>query len=184
MGLPREDWIQRHRLTVAEYHRMAEFGVIEPRSRVELIDGEVIDMAPNGTRHAWMVGELSTRLIEAFGRARAVRVRMPVTLGDFSEPEPDIVVVCGRHEDYRDRHPAPADVLVVIEVADTSLRLDREVKIPLYSRAGVPRVWLVDLVNSSITEFGDPGPTGFLSARVLGATGSIDSVEVSLEGLR
>ena len=134
----------RHRLTVSDYHRMGEAGILGTE-RVELIDGELIDMAPIGAGHAGTVRGLNRVLTAAcMGRA-IVDVQNPVRLDGFSEPQPDLAVLRLRADDYRGAHPGPADVLLVVEVADSSLRFDREVKLPMYARAGIGEVWIVDL---------------------------------------
>ncbi len=137
--------LTRHRLTVADYYRMGEAGVFAPNARVELIEGEVIDMAPIGTRHAATVARLNRAASMAVGTKAIVSVQNPLRLGELSEPEPDLMLLKPRADFYADAHPTAADVLLLIEVADTSARYDREIKLPLYARHGVPEVWIVDL---------------------------------------
>jgi len=137
--------LRRHRLTVDEYARMAEVGLLAPDARTELIEGEIIDMALQKSRHAYEVGELTTRLIEVVARRARVRCQLPLRLSDRNEPEPDVAVLRSREDGYAGAHPTPADVLLLIEVADTSARYDREIKLPLYARHGVAEVWIIDL---------------------------------------
>ncbi len=137
--------LTRHRLSVADYYRMGEAGVFAPDARVELIEGEVIDMAPIGTRHGSAVKRLLALLTSALGSRVIVAVQDPLRLSDLSEPEPDLMLLKPRDDFYADAHPGAADVLLLIEVADTSARYDREIKLPLYARHGVPEVWIVDL---------------------------------------
>jgi Uma2 family endonuclease len=145
-----ESWLPRHRLTVEEYHRMAEAGVLAPDARVELIEGEVIDMAPIGSRHASAVNRL-TDLLTLATRGRAiVQVQGPVRLSDRSEPEPDFALLKPRADYYRDALPSPADVLLLIEVAESTQRYDRTVKAPLYARHGIPELWVIDLENTLV----------------------------------
>lgn len=134
-----------YRLSVAEYHRMGEVGILAPELRTELIDGEIIEMPPIGHPHAGTVKLLANRLKELVGTDAIVAVQDPVWLDDHSEPIPDIALLRPRADWYRNGHPGPDDVLLLIEVADTSLTYDREVKLPRYARAGIPEVWLVDL---------------------------------------
>lgn len=134
-----------YRLSVAEYHRMGEVGILGPGLRTELIDGEIIEMPPIGHPHAGTVKLLANRLKELVGTDAIVAVQDPVWLDDHSEPIPDIALLRPRADWYRKGHPGPDDVLLLIEVADTSLTYDREVKLPRYARAGIPEVWLVDL---------------------------------------
>ncbi len=183
MGLPREDWFHRHRISVAEFHRMGEAGVFKPGQRVELIEGEVIDMAPIGPMHAAVVTELARRLAEALAGTAVIRVQQPLHLGDTSEPEPDVSVLHPRAGSFRDAHPQPEDTLLVIEVSDTTLRYDLEVKLPLYARAGIPVAWIVDLRARRIVAYAGPAPGGYSqvmenasSLLVAGTTISLDEL--------
>lgn len=145
--------LARHRVTVDEYYRMAEAGIFSPDERVELIEGEVIDMAPQKSRHASVLTELLNRLAQAVGPAARVACQVPLNLSDRSEPEPDLMLLQPREDRYLGSHPTPADVLLLVEVADSSLRYDREVKVPLYARHGVAEVWLVDLESNRLRFF-------------------------------
>ena len=150
MSSTAEDLIHRHRYTVEDYYRMVEVGILAPDARVELIEGEVIEMPPIGAPHAAVVTDLQNLLIGAVGGDAIVRVQNPVRLGLHDEPQPDIALVKPPASKYRRRHPAAADVLLLIEVVDTSLRYDREVKLPLYGRKGIPETWLLDLVRREL----------------------------------
>ncbi len=148
--------LKRHRLTVDDYGRMGEAGVFAPDARVELIDGEVIDMAPIGTRHAAAVTRLDRLLQRAVGDQAIVRSQNPLRLGDRSEPEPDLLLLVPRTDFYASGHPVAGDVLLLIEVADSSVRYDREIKLPLYARHGIAEVWLVDLEAGMLRFFRGP----------------------------
>jgi Uma2 family endonuclease len=137
--------LRKHRLTVADYHRMGEIGLFAPGTRVELIEGEVIDMAPIGTRHNSAVLRLNARLSAAVGTRAVVSVQGPLRLSDRSEPEPDLMLLAPRDHFYADALPVPADVLLLIEVADSSALYDRHIKLPLYARHGIAEMWLIDL---------------------------------------
>lgn len=139
------DLLVQHRLTVDEYYRMSEAGVLPPQARVELIEGMVVDMAPMRSAHASVVARLNARLSAAVGAAALVWCQLPVRLGTHSEPEPDLMLLKPRADFYADAHPTPADVLLLIEVSDTTARYDREIKLPLYAQHGVQEVWIVDL---------------------------------------
>ncbi len=131
--------------TVGDYHRMTETGVLRRDARVELLDGQVVEMSPIGSRRAGCVNRLTQMLAQAMAGRATVGIQNPVVLDDFSEPQPDVAVLTYRADGYAARHPGPADVLLLIEVMVTSADIDRDVKIPLYARAGIPEVWLVDL---------------------------------------
>jgi len=139
------DLPRRHRLTVADYYRMAEVGILAPDARVELIDGEIIDMASPGPQHAAAVHRLMEVLMRAVDRRASVLVQNPVRLSELSEPQPDLALLRRREDFYSEHHPRPADVLLIIEIADTSLRFDRDTKVSLYAVHGIPEMWLVDL---------------------------------------
>ncbi|HEV2441757.1 MAG TPA: Uma2 family endonuclease [Steroidobacteraceae bacterium] len=156
-----EDLVRRHRLTVEEYYRMAEVGLLAPDARVELIEGEIIDMAPIGNRHAGMLSQFAELMMTALvGRAQ-VRVQMPLRLDSLSEPEPDLVLVRRRPDNYKRAHPSPADALLVVEVSESSLRFDMKRKLPLYARHGTPEVWIIDVAAPRIHFFHSPHETGF-----------------------
>ena len=145
MGMPMESWPQRHRITVHDYHRLAEAGVLAPDARVELIEGEIIDMAPIGKNHQSIVDQLARGLFKAVGDRAILRVQGSIRLSQWSEPGPDLVLLAPRPDFYRGEFALGTDSLLVIEVSDSTWRYDREVKLPLYARHGVPEVWIVDV---------------------------------------
>ena len=151
--LIRNPWVARRKLDIWEYHRMGEAGVFTEGDRVELIEGELIQMSPIGSAHSGAINGTTRALVRAVGDAAIVSVQNPVRLGDHSEPEPDFLLLRPRADDYRIRTPVAGDVLLLIEVADSSLRYDRAVKLPLYARHGVPEVWVVDLAASLVEWF-------------------------------
>ena len=156
MNVNTENWPRPHRLTVAEYYRMAEVGLLSPDDRVELIEGEIVDMPPIGSRHAAVVTVLAKRLIQSVGDSADVRIQAPVRLGPRSEPQPDIALLAPRADCYRAGHPQAGDVWLLIEVSESTLRFDREVKSRLYARHGVPEYWVVDLVEDLVHLYRDP----------------------------
>ena len=150
------DLPRRHWLTVDDYYRMAEIGILDDEARVELIDGEVIDMAPPGSPHAGTVTYLTEVLMGAVAGRASVRVQNPVRLDKYSEPQPDLALLRRRDDFYRERHPQPDDVLLIVEVAASSLRFDRKKKVPLYARHGIPEMWLVDLGGRRLVRYRAP----------------------------
>ena len=146
----------RGHFTVADYHRLAETGVLEPDARVELLDGQVVDMSPIGSRHAGTVKWLSRRLGSLLGDRAILGVQDPVVLDEYSEPEPDIAVLEPRADFYREAHPRASDVLLIVEVADATLEKDRDIKVPLYARDGIREVWIVDLNADRVEVYRDP----------------------------
>jgi Uma2 family endonuclease len=155
MGLHMESWPQRHRITVHHYHRLAEIGVLAPDARVELIEGEIIDMAPIGKDHQSIVDQLNRALVMAVGDRAIVRTQGSIRLSQWSEPGPDVVLLEPRPDFYRGEFASGTDTLLVIEVSDTTLRYDRDIKVPLYARHGVPEVWVVDVNGDALVVYGD-----------------------------
>lgn len=147
---------QKHYFNVDEYYRMAEVGLLSARDRVELIEGEIVEMSPIGSTHAGTVDRSSAFLNLKLGKAVIVRVQNPIRLDDFSEPQPDLALLKPREDFYSKSHPSAEDVLVVIEVADTSVDYDRNVKLPLYARAGIPEAWLMVLSKDVIEVYSQP----------------------------
>jgi Uma2 family endonuclease len=140
---------------------MAEVGVLAPDARVELIEGGIVDMAPIGSRHARAVDLLVERLVVALAGAAIVRAQGPIRLGLRSEPQPDIALLKPRIDRYGGSHPEAVDVFLVIEVSDTTLKFDSEVKARLYARHGIPEFWLVDLNSGELRISTKPGTGGY-----------------------
>jgi Uma2 family endonuclease len=164
-------WIARHALSVEDYHRMGEAGILHEEDRVELIEGEIIDMGPIGSLHAGTVAELTRALVLAVGAEAMVWTQNPLRLGGRSEPEPDIALL--RPQSYRSSLPRAEDVLLIVEVAEASLRYDREIKVPLYARHGVPEVWLVDLAHRVVHAFSLPSQRRYEQVQALADLGRL-----------
>src|SRR5882762_4857856 len=156
MSAVMSDWIRRHRISVDEYYRMAELGILQPDARVELIEGVIIDMAPIGTGHSGTVTQLGQLLSKAAGELACVLTQQVVRLSDISEPQPDLALVMPRPDFYKKMHPGPRDTFLIIEVSETSLRYDVQIKAPLYALHGVPEFWVVDLKGREIRFFRSP----------------------------
>jgi Uma2 family endonuclease len=159
--------LQRHLFTVEEYHRMAEAGIFGEDDRVELLDGEIVEMTPIGSRHAACVDRLTHLLVEQVRGRAIVRVQNPIRLGQHSEPQPDLALLKPRSDFYAEAHPGAEDVLLVVQVAESSADSDRAVKVPLYARAGIPEVWLVDLAGVKIEVYREPMPHGYQDVRTV-----------------
>jgi Uma2 family endonuclease len=157
----------RHRFTVAEYHRMAETGMLASDARVELIEGEIIDMPPIGSPHAGTVKYIGNKIRIAVEDRAILSIQDPVFLDLHSEPQPDVALLRPRVDFYRSSHPTPVDVLLIIEVADTSLAYDTQIKLPLYAHHSIPEVWLIDLFNRRFTVHRAPTPAGFQDVQTL-----------------
>lgn len=147
MSLPE---ISKYYFSVAEFERMGEAGVFTKDARLELIEGEIIEMSPIGSRHAACVNFLNRFFNRSVGDIALISMQNPIRLDDFSEPQPDLALLRLRDDFYRDALPTPADVLLIIEVADTTLAYDRQVKMPLYAKAGIEEAWIVNLPEDRI----------------------------------
>ncbi len=151
----------RKKFTVPEYHRMGEFGILNEWERFELIKGDILCMTPIGSRHASHVGRLNQLFAAKFGREALVWVQNPVQLDDSSEPEPDIALLLPRKDFYAARHPTPKDIFLIVEIADTTIRYDRKVKLPLYGKSGIREFWLVDLKAQCVEVYTKPSEHGY-----------------------
>ena len=156
MSLATSDPPRRHRLSVSDYYRMAEVGILAPDARVELIDGEIIDMAPPGSLRTATVLRLSDILFRASGDRASVLVQNPVRLGENSQPQPDLALLKRRDDFYSEHLPGARDFLLIVEVADTSLRFDRNTKAALYAAHDIPEMWLVDLRGRRLVRYRAP----------------------------
>ena len=149
------------KFTVVEYYRMAEVGILSPEERVELIEGEVLVMAPPGPLHAGDVIRSNRLFSRADDDRFTVQIQNPLHLDDGSEPEPDVMLLRPREDDYTTAHPTPTDTLLVMEVADSSLEFDRGRKVHIYGRAGVPQTLVTNLRGDCVEGFEQPGPEGY-----------------------
>jgi Uma2 family endonuclease len=157
----RSDTVTRRRLTADEYQRMIRAGILREGERVELLDGELYQMAAQGSPHFACVMRLNQWFIVSLGDRATVGTQGAMRLSAYSEPEPDIALFRYRDDFYEDALPRPDDVLLIIEVANTSLRHDRDRKLPLYAAGGVPEVWIVDLRRRRVLVYRDPSPDGY-----------------------
>jgi Uma2 family endonuclease len=177
------------RISCDRYHEMIASGGLREDDRIELIEGYLVTKMSIGSLHSGMVNRLNRLLGRLLGDSAIVTIQNPVTIHEYSEPEPDVVVAKFREDFYADRHPYPEDILLVIEVADTSLAFDREAKIPLYASCGIPESWLVDLIHHEIHVFRRPDGAKyqetlvFRSGDLLPVPGSTQTLAVAELGL-
>ncbi len=155
------DVLTRRRFTVEEFYRMGEAGILSENERVELIEGEITMMTPIGPPHAAAVDRLTRLWILRLGDRVIVRVHNPVRLSPVSEVQPDLALLRPYPDFYVKSHPEAPDVLLVIEVADTTAETDRRVKIPLYAKAGMQEAWLLDLSTERVEVYRQPTPEGY-----------------------
>lgn len=153
--------IERHQFTAQQYEKMVSLGIIDPEARVELIDGEIVAMSPANEPHEGMVRWLLNRLMPQVGQLATVDVQNAIALDERSRPEPDLMLLKPRHDAYRNRRPKPQDVLLLIEVADSSLQKDRTIKLPRYGRGAIPEVWIIDLEGRCVEIYRHPIGEGY-----------------------
>ena len=152
--------------TVDEYYQMAEAGILRDDSRVELIEGEIIQMSPIGVRHASCVSRANKLLMTQLGDRIWLSPQNPVRLSNITEPQPDIQLLKPRADFYGSRHPVAEDTYLVLEVSDTTLRYDRDRKLPLYAKSGVPEVWIEDLEANQILVYRKPRGKRYLTSMI------------------
>ena len=157
--------VVRRRFTVDEYLHMAQAGILTEDDRVELLDGEIVEMTPIGRRHSGCVAALLRVLITGIGSRALVWSQGPIRLSGHSLPEPDVTLLRPRPVSYSDADAEPRDVLLLIEVSDTSLRRDRVIKLPLYAGAGIPEYWIVDVQGRELEVHTRPSGSGYGSVR-------------------
>ena len=167
---------RKHRFSVDEFYRMGETGIIGREQRVELLEGEVIEMSPIGSQHAACVRRLEKIFGAYFKEKVLLSVQNPIHLNDHSEPQPDIALLRPRADFYSQSHPAPRDILLVVEVADASLEDDRLVKSLLYAKSGIKEYWIINLIEKNIIIYRNPSSDGYQDCRIVG-TGQKFSVE-------
>ena len=147
--------------TVDEYYRMVEAGILHEDDRTELLEGKIIEMAAMGSRHAGCINKLNKRFSRQLDDQAVISIQNPVRLSLSSELQPDVMLLRPRPDDYAESHPEPADVLLLIEVSDTTLRYDRDTKLSLYAKAGIPEVWIFDLEGARLLVHRIPSADGY-----------------------
>lgn len=173
--------MQRKIFDVDSYYAMAEAGILTENDRVELIHGEIVKMAPIGSRHAGFVKFLNNYLVGAIKEQVILSIQDPVRLSRYSEPEPDIAILKYREDFYKSSHPTPDDVFFLIEVAVTSVGYDYDIKLPMYASAGIPEVWVVDINQSKITQHLLPDGNKYLEERSYGINETIRCQQLDFE---
>lgn len=159
--------LERHLFTVEDYYRMASAGILQPHDRVELIEGEIINMSPIGSPHAGCVMCLMNLFVRLLGDKANINSQNPVRLSDLSEPQPDVAVLKPRADFYRNAHPTPGDVLLLVEVSDTTLDYDRKTKLPLYANSGIAEYWIIDLNAEAIEIYTEPANGTYMQTQIV-----------------
>lgn len=165
--------VKRHRLSAGEVLELERSGFFRGKPRMELIEGELVEMAPIGPLHASMMDRLTRRLARELPDSVGVRIQGSICLGEHALPEPDVTLYRSRADGFTQAHPGPSDIFAVIEVADSSLAYDRVTKALLYARAGIPLYWVVDVDAHRVIEFREPCPDGYQEQRELGGADAL-----------
>ena len=167
--------ITKHKFSSQQYHLMAEAGVFDRirEQRLELIKGEIIQMSPIGRKHCACIARLQKKFEQVLGENIIVWTQSSIRLGDTSEPQPDLTLLKFRHDFYAEGLPTPEDILLIVEVADSTISYDRDLKMPLYAESGIPEAWLVDVNARTITRYTEPSAKGYKSSQRLDINDSI-----------
>jgi Uma2 family endonuclease len=175
----------KHRFTIAEYYKMAEDEILSDSygcgsRRTELINGEIIQMSPIGRLHSGCINRLTNLLTSRLSGLAVVAIQNPVILNDNSEPQPDVAILRYRQDFYSLTHPTPADILLIIEVADTTLKFDREVKVPLYADAGIVEVWIVNLQEQVVERYWQLKQGKYQNKETYGMSKSLNVLDLAI----
>ncbi len=179
----------RRKFTIAEYHQLVDLGFFTENDRIELIRGEIIEMAPKRTPHSVCNSLLWKQLYELIGKQAEIRVQEPITLPSNSEPEPDVVIANKKDDNYLSAHPTVEDIILVIEISDSTLKYDKETKLSLYAEAGINNYWIINLVDNHLEVYSNPfadnqGKFGYKNINIVLPDETIfipDFIKVSLE---
>lgn len=174
-----EAYAEKRRFSVTEYERMAEAGILGAAERTELINGDIFYMSPAGSRHAACIDRLNLWFVQNLSPEAIVRVQNPVYLDAYSQLEPDIALLKPRADFYADCHPRPGDIQLIVEIADSSLAYDSQVKLPLYASAGIPEVWILNLRQSRAEIYTEPLKREYLSRKKFPAGSTLISPTVA-----
>ncbi len=172
--------IVKRKLSIEEYHRMGQTGILGEQERVELIHGEIIAMSPIGNEHLSIVGRINAVLTPQLLGQYIVFSQSPFKIGDHSEPEPDLMVVPYRDDYYMTTGVKQSDVVLLIEVSDTTLKKDLRIKLPLYAQAGIPEVWIIDVSKKKLYQYMQPHLNEYLEQKVLDRSSEVLAAQSNL----
>lgn len=158
--------IQRFKFSTEAYHQLGEYGLLPADARVELLDGEIVELSPINSPHSGTINRLQKILEKLLGKTHIIANQNPIQLGKYSEPEPDLAVLLWRDDFYFDKHPVPKEVAFPVEVADSTLEKDRELKLPLYAQANIPEVWIVNLKAKQLEVYTLPSESTYTQTKV------------------
>jgi Uma2 family endonuclease len=175
----------KHRFTIAEYYKMGEDGILGDfygcgSRRTELINGEIIEMSPIGRLHAGCVNRLNNIFASRLSGLAIVAIQNPVPLNNNSEPQPDLAILRYREDFYSLAHPTPADVLLIIEVADSTLKFDRQIKMPLYASEGIVEIWIINLQDQVVERYWQLEQGKYQNNRTYGIGESLNVLDLAI----
>jgi Uma2 family endonuclease len=170
----------KYKFTTQEYQLMSEKGIFSPEHRLELIRGEIVKMSPIGRKHSACIAALNELLFTKFAGKFNIWVQSSIRLDDGSEPQPDIALLRRRADFYRDSLPSPADILLIVEVADSTISYDRDVKMPLYAEFGIIEAWLIDLNAKTLTKYTEPSPKGYKTSHRLELNDAVLCLDIAI----
>lgn len=175
-------------ITVVQYDEMIEHGILTTEDRVELLDGVIIEKIPKGIKHAAFNDLVAEKLRETLGNRAVIRNQNPIVLDDYSEPEPNIVLAKQPREIYLEKHPTPEDILLIVEISDSTLGRDRVTKSLAYSKAGIQQYFVLNLQNETLEEYREPSEDGYQFKRTLRKGDSVNltafpEVEIKIDDL-
>jgi len=166
MAAPAQGILQRFKFSTEAYHKMGDYGLLPENVRIELLDGEIVEMSPINSPHSGTVNRLQKILEKMLGKTHVISNQNPLHISAFSEPEPDIAVLKWRDDFYFDKHPIPEEVFLLIEVADSSFSKDQEIKMPLYAQAGIQELWIINLQAKNIEVYCMPEGKKYTQVKV------------------
>lgn len=170
-----------YRFTVEQYHKMGETGILSPDDKTELIDGQIVTLMPIGKDHASIVTNLMLALVRGLPKESAtVMIQNPLSIGDLNEPVPDAMVLEFSPNNYRDHLPKPENALLVIEVSNSTIKYDREIKLPKYAGSGVKESWIVDINGQKVWVYKQPSADGYLQSQAYERSQSLTVLELTI----
>jgi len=170
----------KYKFTSQEYHLMSETGIFSQKHRLELIRGEIVKMSPIGKKHCAYIAKLQKKFEQILGERIIVWTQNSIHLNSESEPQPDLVLLKLRADFYEERLPRPEDILLIVEVADSTISYDRDVKMPLYAEFGIIEAWLIDVNAKTLTKYTEPSPTGYKTSHRLELNDAVLCLDVEI----
>ena len=171
--------LQKFLFNVDDYYKLAAVGIIGSEDKVELIKGEIVNMSPSNSMHAHVINVLNRKFSKVTGDLFFISVQNPLRIGNYSEPEPDVLLV--KPKSYKDQHPVPNDVLILVEVSASTLRFDQTIKKELYAEAGIPEYWIVNLIDQKVEVYTSPEKNTYLNESSFGLQDVVSAKQTDIQ---